>query len=75
MELLEPAAVRERIERLLRGEQIEREVEIEAGRVPPWYGARSAAEIAALWLGWMATAAEIDRAFYQAGAIGWASRR
>ena len=68
------ADVLDRIERILRGEQIWREEATDAGRVPMWYGARSAAEIAGLWLGWMATAAPIDLPFYQAGAIGWASR-
>jgi hypothetical protein len=68
------AEIRDRIERILRGELIEREEATDAGRVPMWYGARSAAEIAGLWVGWMATATAIDLPFYQAGAIGWASR-
>jgi len=73
-EQLAPAEILERIDRILRGEEIEREVATDAGRVPMWYGSRTTQEIATLWLGWAETCADIDRSFYLAGAIGWASR-
>lgn len=76
-DLLSLAEIHERIERIMRGEQLEREettAPAEAGQVPAWYGGRTAMEVSALWTGWMATAPPIDLPFYQAGAIGWASR-
>jgi hypothetical protein len=75
MHLLAGAETLERIDRLMRGERIEADAEtIQAGQVPSWYGDRTPADVAGLWLGWMGTAAGLDVAFYQAGAIGWASR-
>lgn len=73
-ELLALPEIHDRIERIMRGEQLEREETAAAGLVPSWYGERSSAEVSALWTGWMATAPPIDLPFYQAGAIGWASR-
>lgn len=62
-----------RVERILRGEDIAAPVFV-AGTVPSWYGAEEP------WRAWlrmwqrMAPTDPRDVAFYQAGAIGWASR-
>jgi hypothetical protein len=79
MDLIGGEVARERIERVLRGEDVATPVFI-AGSIPAYYGVATAAEVCDFWLRMWRLPALRDpvtasrAAFYQAGAIGWASR-
>lgn len=70
-----PADIRVRIERLVRGESLAAAAVAQtAGTIPSYYGALTTAEISQRWLMLAQTCSPIDREFYLAGAVGWASR-
>lgn len=79
--LIGGVAARDRIERILRGEEIARLVASDAGTIPRYYGARAmASDVCVTWLLiWRNSVLDGkmrpgDEAFYQSNAIGWASR-
>jgi hypothetical protein len=79
IDLIGGVAARERIERVLRGEDVATPVFI-AGTIPAYYRVATAAEVCELWLRMWRLLPLHDPvtayhgAFYQAGGIGWASR-
>ena len=75
--LIGGAEIYARVERLMRGEELARRVEHEAGKIPSFYGANATSwDVCEAWLRiWrMATLKPGEEAFYQSNAIGWASR-
>jgi len=69
------AEIQQRIDRLLIADALpdgDQPVAV-AGEIPFYYGGKTAHEVAGLWLR-MAERNPDNRAFYLAGAIGWASR-
>lgn len=67
-----PDEIRSRIERLVRGERLA--APTLAGAIPAYYGGLTAAEISERWVMLSRSCAAVDREFYLAGAVGWASR-